>query len=75
MLFAFGIINLPRGVSSDQSLVETPNNFVSTVKIHSLQNLISVWKISNINKSNPPPNCVNPPISTVFNTYTKSNYF
>ena len=41
MLFAFGITNMPRGVSSDRGLLKTPNNFVSTVKI--LSKILSVF--------------------------------
>ena len=65
MLFALGITNLPRGIPSDLSLLRIPDNFVSAVETQSLQNPIRVWESSSLSKSNPPPSCVNPPISTV----------
>lgn len=65
MLFALGKTNLPRGIPSDLSLLRIPDNFVSTVEIQSLQNPIHLWESSSLSKSNPPSNCVNPPISIV----------
>lgn len=65
MLFALGNTNLPRGIPPHLRLLRIPDNFVSTVEIQSLQNPIRLWESSSLSKSNPPPNCVNPPISIV----------
>lgn len=65
MLFALGNTNLPRGIPPHLRLLRIPDNFVSTVEIQSLQIPIRLWESSSLSKSNPPPNCVNPPISIV----------